>query len=86
LGRLTCREVILEYLDEYVDGTLGPEMFEDFERHLAICPPCVAYLNTYRRTRELAGRMGRTAMPTEMRTQLQQYLLARLTTPERAAD
>ncbi len=86
MGRLTCREVILEYLDEYVDGTLAPEMFEDFERHLAICPPCVAYLNTYKRTRELAGRMGRAAMPTEMRTQLQQYLLARFTTQERASD
>lgn len=86
MGRLTCREVILEYLDEYVDGTLGPEMVEDFERHLAICPPCVAYLNTYRRTRELAGRMDRAAMPAEMRTQLQRYLLARLTAQERAAD
>lgn len=86
MGRLTCREVILECLDEYVDGTLGPEMVEDFERHLAICPPCVAYLNTYRRTRELAGRMDRAAMPAEMRSQLQRYLLARLTTQERAAD
>jgi anti-sigma factor RsiW len=86
LGRLTCRQVILEYLDEYVDGTLAPEMFEDFERHLAICPPCVAYLNTYRRTRELAGRMGRAAIPIEMRAQLQEYLLARLSKQQRAAD
>ena len=86
MGRLTCREVILEYLDEYVDGTLGPEMVEDFERHLAICPPCVADLNTYRRTRALAGRLGGTAMPGEMKTHLRHYLLARLTTEERGVD
>jgi anti-sigma factor RsiW len=80
LARLTCREVILNYLDEYLDGTLSPEIVEDFERHLARCPSCVAYLNTYKRTRDLTGRLEQAAMSEGMKTHLRQFLLERLVT------
>lgn len=78
LKRLTCRQVILDHLDDYLDGSLGPEVVGDFERHLAMCPPCVAYLNTYRRTRELTRRAGSDAMSEEVKSRLRDFLLARL--------
>jgi len=80
LGRLTCREVILNHLDGYLDGTLGPEVVQDFERHLTTCPPCVAYLNTYKRTRDLTRNTGGGAMSDEMKANLRKFLLARLGT------
>lgn len=78
LRRLTCRQVILDHLDDYLDGSLNPEVVEDFERHLAICPPCVAYLNTYKKTRELTRRAGSDAMSEEVKARLRDFLLARL--------
>ncbi len=78
MARLTCRDVILDHLDEYIDGTLAPEICRDFEQHLTRCPACVAYLNTYRHTRELTRRSGAVEVPGGMRMQLCQFLLDRL--------
>ena len=46
---ITCKELI-DFLDDYVDNTQPSGVRHEFERHLAVCPPCVAYLNTYRET------------------------------------
>ena len=52
---MTCREAI-EFMIDYLDGTLTPPTREAFERHLALCVYCVAYLRTYEQTIRLAGR------------------------------
>ena len=49
---MTCRDVI-EFLMEYAAGTVAAEEMTIFEAHLAICPPCVAYLKTYQVTVDL---------------------------------
>ncbi len=74
MARLTCKAVILDYLAEYLDNSLGPEALADLGRHLANRKACVAYLNTYQRTRELAGRTAPRAMPGEMKAHLRQPL------------
>jgi anti-sigma factor RsiW len=51
---VTCRHVI-EILMEYLNGEVSSEEKARFEDHLAVCPPCVAYLQTYQET----IRMGR---------------------------
>ena len=50
---LTCRELI-EFLMQYVDGELPAAQLRAFERHLEICPSCVAYLAGYRATVAMA--------------------------------
>jgi anti-sigma factor RsiW len=50
---MTCRELI-EFLDGYVEETLSAEQRREFDRHLALCPPCVAYLESYRDTTVLS--------------------------------
>jgi anti-sigma factor RsiW len=67
-------------LGEYLDGTLSPEILQDFERHLGLCPSCVAYLNTYKRTQEFTRRMGSAVMSEDMKARLREFLLARLIT------
>lgn len=49
---MTCHELV-EFLDRYVDGDLGSHEHTEFDRHLAACPPCVAYLDGYRAVRGL---------------------------------
>jgi anti-sigma factor RsiW len=50
---IPCSEV-LEFLWAYVSGELPPERAYEFDRHLSVCPSCVAYLNSYRKTVELS--------------------------------
>ena len=53
-GRLTCRELI-DFLDDYVAGSLAPERRALFDDHLGRCAPCVRYLRGYQGTlREMA--------------------------------
>ena len=49
---LSCKEFV-EFLGEYVDEVIPIERRKIFERHLAICPDCTAYLASYRRTIEM---------------------------------
>jgi anti-sigma factor (TIGR02949 family) len=75
---LTCKELILDYLADYLDKALCPDVVADFERHLADCPPCMAYLNTYKKTRDLTRQAIPQAMPEELKAHLRQFLVKHL--------
>ena len=49
---ITCRQLI-DFIIDYVDGALDDTAKHDFERHLAVCPSCRAYLETYQQTMNL---------------------------------
>jgi anti-sigma factor RsiW len=78
LKQLTCKEVILDYLADYLDKALSSEVIADFERHLAGCAACMAYLNTYKKTRDLTRQTVPRAMPEEMKNHLRRFLLKHL--------
>lgn len=46
---ITCRELI-DFIADYLDGVLPAEHRHEFDRHLTVCPPCVAYLDGYKKT------------------------------------
>jgi anti-sigma factor RsiW len=50
---LTCRELV-EFLQAYLDGELEAGERARFAAHLEICPDCVDYLESYRKTIGLA--------------------------------
>jgi hypothetical protein len=89
MGRLTvtCRDAIA-MLGDYLEAVLGEDVLRRLEDHLRDCAPCVAYLNTYRRTREMAAEVNRIEMPEEMRGRLHEFLLSHLRTrqPEPGAS
>lgn len=49
---ITCEEVITFLLD-YLSRELAADQERHFERHLAICASCTAYLATYEQTVKL---------------------------------
>jgi anti-sigma factor RsiW len=49
---MNCRE-LTEFLHEYLFGNLAAAERAEFEKHLAECPWCVAYLDSYRKTLQL---------------------------------
>jgi anti-sigma factor RsiW len=46
---MNCRE-FTEFLHEYLFGNLPSAERAEFEKHLAECPWCVAYLDSYQKT------------------------------------
>lgn len=46
---ITCRQLI-DFIGDYVEGTLDDGSRMEFERHLGRCRSCQAYLETYRQT------------------------------------
>ena len=77
---MTCRDAI-EVLADFLDQTLPADTTEALERHLRDCPPCLAYLRTYDKTRALAGLIGGDGMPAELKERLRSFLVAELTRP-----
>jgi anti-sigma factor RsiW len=50
---MTCSELV-GFLAAYLDGELAAETRSRFAAHLAACPDCTAYVETYRATVTLA--------------------------------
>ena len=46
---MSCREFV-DFLMDYLDDDLEAEPRRVFEEHMQLCPPCVAFLDTYRET------------------------------------
>jgi anti-sigma factor RsiW len=49
---LSCKEVTALIM-EYLNGNISRDVAVAFEAHLAECPDCKAFLNTYKKTVEL---------------------------------
>lgn len=46
---LSCRE-ICDFMMAFLDGELPEQERQIFQTHLAICPPCLCYMETYKKT------------------------------------
>lgn len=68
-----CAEC-MDLLADYVDGVLPRERAKSLEWHIESCPPCVAFVNTYKGTVDAAKRLRQTALPAEVRERLIAFL------------
>lgn len=46
---MKCEE-LLAMVNEYVDGTVDPAIWEEFEKHMAGCNPCQVVVDNIRKT------------------------------------
>jgi anti-sigma factor (TIGR02949 family) len=72
----TCRGVI-DLLCDYLEGEIPREDSEALEIHLSDCPPCMAFLNTYRKTTELCRHLQPEDIPVELKEKLEQFIRER---------
>lgn len=71
---LTCQELV-ELVTAYREGVLPTEEHERFEAHLAICPPCVRYVEQIDMTvRALGGFDEQTVEQVEQEPATQELL------------
>jgi anti-sigma factor RsiW len=74
---MKCSEFV-EFVMEYLDGTLGESERCVFEGHIELCPPCVNYLASYRETVRLGNSicMPDDEVPADVPEELVQAILA----------
>lgn len=72
---ITCQELI-DFIASYRDNELSPDQRVEFERHLSVCPSCVAYLKTYEQTIALTRATGDDPVPEEVPESLVRAILA----------
>jgi anti-sigma factor RsiW len=62
---ITCQQLIA-FIASYRENELTRHQQAEFERHLAVCPSCVAYLKTYEETVLLAKASADDPVPEEI--------------------
>ena len=66
---LTCRELV-ELLTDYLEGALSREDRKRFQRHIAGCDGCTAYVEQMRGTIRAVGTLSEEAVPAAAREEL----------------
>ena len=70
LPEMPCRDVV-EVVTLYLEDALSADDRRRFEAHMAICDPCVMYVDQVRATIQLAGTtFTADELPAELRTGL----------------
>jgi anti-sigma factor RsiW len=67
--QLSCRQVV-ELVTEYLDGVMEPRRRARFEAHLAGCRGCSNYLEQFRTTVAVVGRLEVGDVPEPVMTEL----------------
>jgi len=73
---ISCHQLI-EFCMDYIDGALPSDEEAGFQRHLAQCPDCVTFFETYQRTPELSREALSTQMPVAVKQSVRDFLLSR---------
>lgn len=73
---ISCHQLI-EFCLDYVDGALPDDEQLNFRRHLAQCPDCVTFFETYRKTPELSRDALSAQIPASVKESVRSYLLSR---------
>ena len=66
---LSCQELV-ELVSDYLEDALSRSDRARFERHIADCPHCTAYLEQMRTTLAVLGRLEEESLPPAARDEL----------------
>jgi len=72
---MTCQQLI-DFIGRYRENELSSDERAEFDRHLEICPSCVAYLKTYEQTVLLTKASADDAVPPSVPESLVKAILA----------
>jgi predicted anti-sigma-YlaC factor YlaD len=52
---MICCKECLDLLSDYLDGDLDSKTCADLDEHFQDCPPCIAFLNTFKTSTDVCG-------------------------------
>ena len=72
---MICCKECLELLQGYLEEDLDPNTYRELNEHFDDCPPCIAFLKTYKSTAKVCrGNLKTTDIPEEVKIKLQTFL------------
>ena len=77
LSKKTCEQIAALVL-AYLNDELSPRRKRDFQQHLKICPDCVNFLRTYKKTIQATGTLYPDEIPSKVRDNIWQFIRRRL--------
>jgi anti-sigma factor RsiW len=75
-GPVVCADGVALLMD-YLEGLLPPDDRELLEAHVAACPRCVAFVESYRRTPGILRTATAAALPDDLAESLSRFLASR---------
>ena len=73
---ISCKQLV-DYCLDYLGGTLPHEEVASFDNHLAYCPECVKFFQTYKKTPEVSREALSLKMPSQVRDAVHDFLRER---------
>ncbi len=70
---MRCEDLVSVIID-YLEGEMKPEFRAEFERHMGDCSSCLAFLDTYKKTKELTAQIGCNEIPPEVKKRIKTFL------------
>ena len=77
LTNTNCKQVTVLLFD-YLNDKLSRTDKRDFEQHLSICPDCVNFLNTYKKSVAVTRSVEAAALPPRVRDNVLAFLRKRI--------
>ena len=77
LSAKTCKQIADLMLD-YLTDKLSPTVKQEFARHLSICPDCVSFVNTYKKTVQSTATLHTEEIPPKVRDNVLGFLRKKL--------
>lgn len=72
---MICCKECLDLLFSYLEGELDPKTAAELDEHFGDCPPCIAFLKTYKTTTAISREtLGKIDIPDEVRMKVQEFL------------
>ncbi|MGE5444282.1 MAG: anti-sigma factor family protein [Ignavibacteriales bacterium] len=72
-AEITCERVASLIMD-YLNGELGRETTLAFVEHLSVCPDCIAFLNTYKKTIQSTQSLRYEDIPSETEKRVREFI------------
>ena len=67
----------VELLMDYLEGLLAPDVRAAVEQHVAGCPRCIAFVESYRQTPEILRKATAAALPADLARKLEEAVRER---------
>jgi anti-sigma factor RsiW len=78
MNDVVCRSGV-ELLNEYLEGLLPPELRAALDEHVAGCPRCAAFVNSYRNTPRILREATAATLSPNIEASLRAFLRIRTT-------
>ncbi len=71
----TCEEVE-RFSYDFLNGDLDAKVLKRIRRHLASCPRCLKFMNSYQKTRELGRNLPPPPLDAKFKEEMLKFMLA----------